>query len=101
MKASAESAPLCTCQVLSVGASINLHGCLLLAEGKALCEGISEVCASMLSQGIQCWCKHQAEELSAGSESTGTLDKEVDAIRVNLKGFPDTEFFRVEVSYLT
>ena len=48
MKASAESAPLCTCQVLSVGASINLHGCLLLAEGKALCEGISEVCASML-----------------------------------------------------
>ena len=57
--------------------------------------------ASMPSQSIQCWCKHQAEELFAGTESTGTLDKEVDAIRVNLKGFPDTEFFRVEVSYLT
>lgn len=62
MKASADSAPLCTCHFLSVGASINLYGCLL-AEVKALSEGVSEVCASMHTQGIQCWCKQQAEEL--------------------------------------
>ena len=34
----------------------------------------------------------------AGSNGTGTLDKEVDAISVDMTAFPDTQYFRVEAS---
>ena len=34
---------------------------------------------------------------TTGSNGTGTLDKEVDALSVNLTTFPNVEFFRVEV----
>lgn len=47
-----------------------------------------------------CWSQHASlSRLSTtGSNGTGTLDKEVDALSVNLTAFPNVEFFRVEVS---
>ena len=46
-----------------------------------------------------CWSQHTSVSPfgTTGSNGTGTLDKEVDALSVNLTTFPNVEFFRVEV----
>ena len=102
LKASAKSAPHCTCQHAKCGCKHQPVRLLTACLGEWVAwRRQQRVCLFVFLMVFSVGASTKQEELSAGSDCTGTLDKEVDAIRVNLKGFPDTEFFRVEVCYLT